>query len=256
MKIISWNVNGIRAARKKGFDEWFKEADADVVCLQETKIHDDDLPEELLQYGSELDYESFWHGAKKKGYSSTAVFTRVKPIAVTFGMGDSRFDDEGRVINVEFKKYWVVTAYVPNSKRGLERLEERQDFDKLFLIHLENLRKTKPVIINGDLNVAHEEIDLARPKENKGNCGFTEEERAGLNNYIAAGYIDTYRFVNKDKVQYSWWAYFAKSRDRNVGWRIDYFLASKELEKNIVNAEIWDQVMGSDHCPVMLEVKD
>lgn len=255
MKLISWNVNGIRAARRKGFDEWFKEANADIVCLQETKIHDDDLPRELVEYGAESGYESFWFGAQRKGYSSTAIFTREKPISVTMGMDDERFDCEGRVINLELKDFFVVTTYVPNSKNDLSRLKERGDFDTLFLQHLEKLRKIKPVIVCGDLNVAHKEIDLARPKQNKGACGFTLEEREGMNNYIAAGYIDTFRYVQADKVQYTWWSYFGKARDRNVGWRIDYFLVSKELKERIVNAEIWDMVLGSDHCPVMLEVE-
>lgn len=256
MKLVNWNVNGIRAARKKGFDETFMQFDADVVCLQETKIHDSDLPEELLKYAYEHGYESFWYGAQKKGYSSTAVITRVKPMAVTFGMDDPRFDDEGRVINVEFEKFWLVTTYVPNAKNDLSRLEERQEFDRLFLTHLEKLRKIKPVIVCGDLNVAHKEIDLARPKQNRMSAGFTDEERAGMDNYVAAGYIDTFRLINDDKIQYTWWSYFGGARDRNVGWRIDYFLVSKELEKDVINAEIYDQVFGSDHCPVFLEIKD
>jgi len=256
MKIVSWNVNGIRAIRKKGFDAWFIKSDADVLCFQETKIHDDDLPEELLTYGAEHNYQSFWHGAKKKGYSSTAVFTRIKPVAVTFGMGDDRFDTEGRVINIEFKAFWVVTVYVPNAKNDLSRLKERQEFDALFLIHLEHLRKIKPVIVCGDLNVAHKEIDLARPKQNIGQAGFTYEEREGMNRYVTAGYVDTFRLINNNKVQYTWWSYFGSARERNIGWRIDYFLVSKELESKIRTAEIWDDVVGSDHCPVMIEIKD
>ena len=260
--MISWNVNGIRAALRKGtFLPFLKKEQPDILCLQETKAQQGqaeiDLPE----------YEEFWNSAERKGYSGTAIFTKTKPISVTFdipgvkaGTLEDRFGDtmkEGRVIAMEFEKYYVVTVYTPNAKRGLERLAYRhKKWDPRFLKYMKELEKKKPVIMCGDFNVAHKEIDLARPKDNTKNAGFTPEEREGADKIVGSGFIDTFRLLHPDATDiYSWWSHFAKSRERNVGWRIDYFFVSDELKKNVKDAFIRDKVMGSDHAPVGVVIK-
>lgn len=249
MKIVSWNVNGIRAVLKKGFLDFVEKEKPDILCIQETKAHPDQVDEILKEYE-----HHFWNPAEKKGYSGTAVFSKIKPIQVTYGDGPMN-DKEGRVITLEFDKYYLVNVYTPNSKRGLERLEGRQEWDKNFLKFVRNLEKKKPVIFCGDLNVAHKEVDIARPDDNHTNAGFTDEERAGMNNYIAAGFVDTFREFDRERGKYTWWSYMFNARARNIGWRIDYFLVSKELSSQLKDAFILDKVVGSDHCPVGIVLK-
>ncbi len=249
MKIISWNVNGIRAVLGKGFLKFIESENPDIVCIQETKAHPDQVDKIMHDYE-----HHYWHSAKKKGYSGTAIFSKIKPISVLYGDGPMN-DDEGRVITLEFKKYHLVTVYTPNSQRGLTRLKHRKNWDKNFLKFLKDLEKKKPVIFCGDLNVAHKEIDIARPKSNIHNAGFTIEEREGFDNYIKAGFIDTFREFNKEPENYTWWSYMFKARERNVGWRIDYFCTSKSLRKHLKDAFILPKVMGSDHCPVGIKLK-
>ena len=249
MKLISWNVNGIRACLTKGFEDFFKEIDADIFCIQETKCQ----PEQV-----ELEFEgytSYWNSAEKKGYSGTAIFTKVKPQKVTYGIGIEEHDKEGRVITLEFDDFYMVDIYTPNSKRGLERLDYRQVWEDEIRKYLLKLNETKPVIMCGDLNVAHEEIDLKNPKSNRGNAGFTDEERAKMTELLNAGFVDTFRYLYPDKENaYSWWSYMGRAREKNVGWRIDYFIVSKDIEGKIKEATIYPEVMGSDHCPVGLEI--
>lgn len=254
MKIISWNVNGIRAVMKKGFMDFFTTQDADIFCLQETKIHDGDIPSDLQQLGALQGFKGYWYGAEKKGYSGVATFTKITPLSVKKGIGDKRFDDEGRVLTLEFNDFYLINTYVPNSKRGLLRLEERQEFNTLFLDYCEQMRKEKPIIICGDLNVAHKEIDLANPQSNKRNAGFTDEERNDLTTHLDKGYYDTFRMFNKEPNNYTWWSYMFNSREKNVGWRIDYFLVSEELKDNIKSSEILSEICGSDHCPIKLDI--
>ena len=250
MKIISWNVNGIRAVMKKGFPDFVKKYDPDILCLQETKAHPDQV-DELLH-----DYEHhFWNSADKKGYSGTAIFSKIKPLNVSYGGGIDVGDTEGRIVTAEFDDFFLVNVYTPNSKRGLARLDYRQEWDKLFFNYLKELEKSKPVITCGDLNVAHTEIDLARPKNNTKNAGFTPQERAGFQKYLDNGFLDTFRIFNQDPENYTWWSYMFNARAKNLGWRIDYFLTSEKLRKNIISAEILKDVMGSDHCPVTLNLK-
>lgn len=248
MKLISWNVNGIRAVLKKGFLAFIQKHDPDVLCLQETKAMQGQAVIDLPQY------EEFWNSAKRKGYSGTAVFTKVKPRAVVFGIGEEA-DDEGRVITLELDEYFIVCCYTPNVKHDLSRLAYRQQWDRSFLRHLKRLEKRKPVLACGDFNVAHKEIDLARPKQNRGNAGFTDEERESFDAFIKAGFIDTFRLFTQEGGHYSWWSYRANARANNVGWRIDYVLASKALKERIVDAFILPEVYGSDHCPVGVLVK-
>ena len=248
MKLISWNVNGIRACLNKGFSEFFKEADADIFCLQETKCQ----PEQI-----ELEFEgytSYWNSAEKKGYSGTAIFTKKKPIKVTYGIGIEEHDKEGRIITLEFENFYLVTNYTPNAKRELERLDYRMVWEDEIRKYLLELNKKKPVIMCGDLNVAHEEIDLKNPKTNKGNAGFTDEERGKMTELLNSGFIDSYRYLYPEKMEYSWWSYMGHAREKNVGWRIDYFIVSKSIEKQIKEAKIYPEIMGSDHCPVGLEI--
>ena len=249
MKLISWNVNGIRACLSKGFEQFFKKADADIFCIQETKCQPGQV--ELEFEG----YKSYWNSAEKKGYSGTAIFTKIKPKNVTYGIGIEEHDKEGRVITLEFDKFFMVNIYTPNSKRELERLEYRQIWEDEIRKYLLKLNKKKPVIMCGDLNVAHREIDLKNPKSNKGNAGFTEEERGKITELLNSGFTDSYRYLypNKENV-YSWWSYMGKAREKNVGWRIDYFIVSKDIEKNIKEAKIYPEIYGSDHCPVGLEI--
>jgi len=244
MKIISWNVNGIRAVMKKGFHDFAKKENPDILCLQETKAHPDQV-DKLMH-----DYEyHYWNTAKKKGYSGTAIFSKIKPISVIFG-DEQLNDEEGRVIVAEFEDFYLVTVYTPNSKPQLERLKYRQEWDKKFLEFMKKLEKKKPVVFCGDLNVAHKEIDIARPKANERSPGFTIEERKGFDNYVNANFVDTFREFNKEPNNYTYWNYMFKSRDRNVGWRIDYFCISKSLKPKLKEAFILNKVMGSDHCPI------
>lgn len=249
MKLISWNVNGIRACLTKGFSEFFKNIDADIFCLQETKCQ----PEQI-----ELEFEgytSYWNSAEKKGYSGTAIFTKKQPIKVTYGIGIEEHDKEGRIITLEFKEFYLVTNYTPNAKRELERLEYRMIWEDEIRKYLLELNKKKPVIMCGDLNVAHEEIDLKNPKTNKGNAGFTDEERGKMTELLNSGFIDSYRYLYPEKIEYSWWSYMGHAREKNVGWRIDYFIVSNDFKEKIKDATIYTKVLGSDHCPVGLEIE-
>ncbi|MDD2486781.1 MAG: exodeoxyribonuclease III [Candidatus Gracilibacteria bacterium] len=254
MKLISWNVNGIRAASSKGFMDYITKELPDIIGLQEVKAMENELPIkiELLSLG----YEIYWNSANRKGYSGTAVLTKIKPLSVSYGLGFPEHDEEGRVITLEFDDFYFITVYTPNAKRELERLGYRQVWDSIFLDHMKNLEKIKPVIACGDLNVAHREIDLTNPKTNRGNAGFTDEEREGFQKFVDAGFIDTFRhFYPELKEQYSWWSNFANSRERNIGWRIDYFLTSSSLESRLKNAFIRPEIRGSDHCPVGIEIE-
>ncbi|MDA3926082.1 MAG: exodeoxyribonuclease III [Kiritimatiellae bacterium] len=255
MKLISWNVNGIRAVAKKGFEDFLLEHKPDVICLQEIKVHNDDLPEAIAQIGAEEGYRGYWNGADRKGYSGTATLTRIPPIACETKIGDERFDCEGRFQFLEFPDFFLINTYVPNVKHDLSRLNERQEFDQLLLEKIKELETTKPVILCGDMNVAHNPIDLARPKPNEGNAGYTLEERQGMTNYISADLIDTFRTLHPEKEQYSWWSYRGGARANNVGWRLDYFLTSQSLLPTVHSATIHDQVTGSDHCPIELVMK-
>lgn len=250
MKLISWNVNGLRACLNKGFLDFFREIDADIFCIQETKLQEGQVQLELPGY------EQYWNYAEKKGYSGTAVFTKPKPLNVRFGLGKEEHDREGRVITLEYDSFFLTNVYTPNAQRGLARLDYRLVWDDAFRSFVQELKQVKPVIICGDLNVAHQEIDLKNPESNRKNAGFTDEERAKFSELLEAGFIDTFRHFYPDKRDaYTWWAYFAKARERNIGWRIDYFLTSQDLEENLVDALIHDQVLGSDHCPVELQVR-
>ena len=249
MKLISWNVNGLRAAVNKGFGEFFKAEDAEIFCVQETKLQEGQI--ELIYDG----YYQYWNSAEKKGYSGTAVFTKEKPINVTYGIGKEEHDKEGRIITLEFNKFYLVNCYTPNSKRELERLDYRQVWEDEIRNYLVSLDKNKPVIYCVDLNVAHKEIDLKNPKTNRRNAGFTDEERTKMTELLNAGFTDTFRHLYPDKENcYSWWSYMFHAREKNVGWRIDYFITSKSIENKIKEATIYSEIMGSDHCPVGLEI--
>tara|TARA_Y100000310_G_scaffold284091_1_gene306636 strand:- start:2893 stop:3645 length:753 start_codon:yes stop_codon:yes gene_type:complete len=250
MKIISWNVNGIRAAMKKGFHDFVEKENPDILCIQETKANKEQVDELMHNYE-----HHYWNSAEKKGYSGTAVFSKVKPISVIQG-NEFMQDNEGRIITLEFDNFYLTTVYVPNSKRELERLDYRQEWDTNFLKFIKKLEKKKPVIFCGDLNVAHKEIDLANPKSNAYNAGFTQEERTGFDNYVGAKLIDTFREFNKEPDNYTWWSYMFNSRQRNIGWRIDYFCVSEVLKDKLEDAFILSKVMGSDHCPVGIILKD
>lgn len=249
-KFISWNVNGLRACNGKGFSEAFKALDADFFCLQETKMQAGQLD---LQFEG---YKSYWSYADKKGYSGTAIYTRHEPLAVSYGLGIDEHDHEGRVITLEMPEYFVVTAYVPNSQDGLRRLDYRMKWDEDFRNYLTELRKKKPVIACGDFNVAHQEIDLKNPKTNRRNAGFTDEEREQFSNLLNAGFTDTFRFFHPDETGiYSWWSYRFKAREKNAGWRIDYFIVSDDLNDQLADAKIHTEIFGSDHCPVEVVLK-
>ena len=250
MKLISWNVNGIRAALKKGFLDFVEAEGADIVCVQETKASPDDVEDSWP-----LRYEAHWNAAEKKGYSGTLILTKPKPLAITRGIGVPEHDREGRVIMAEYPDFFLVNVYVPNSKRELTRLPYRQVWDRDFLRYLQSLESVKPVIFCGDLNVAHTEIDLARPRDNVKNHGFTPEERAGFDALVRAGFVDTFREFEKAGGHYTWWSQMTDARARNIGWRIDYFLASAALRPRLKVARIHTKVTGSDHCPVSLELK-
>ena len=250
MKIISWNVNGLRAVLNKGFKEFFKKIDADIFCIQETKMQEGQAEIDFAD-----GYFSFFNSAEKKGYSGTAIFTKIDPITVSFGIGKEEHDKEGRVITLEFERFYLINCYTPNSKRELERLGYRQDWEDDFRSYLVNLNKKKEVILCGDLNVAHKEIDLKNPKQNRRNAGFTDEEREKMTSLLGSGFVDTFRYLYPDKEDsYTWWSYMANSRARNIGWRIDYFIVSEVLKSKIKDAIIHDSIMGSDHCPVELDI--
>lgn len=250
MKFISWNVNGLRAAMNKGFMESFASLDADIFCLQETKLQEGQIALDLPGY------EQYWNYAEKKGYSGTAVFTRITPLSVSYGIGIPEHDQEGRVITLEFADFWFVTVYTPNSQDGLRRLDYRCRWEDDFRAYLRELEKTKPVVFCGDLNVAHEEIDLKNPKTNHKNAGFTDEERGKMTELLADGFIDTFRFFYPDLAGvYSWWSYRFRAREKNAGWRIDYFIVSGALKERLGDAKIHTEIFGSDHCPVELILK-
>ena len=250
MRFVSWNVNGLRACMGKGFEESFKALDADFFCLQETKM-------QAGQLDLQLDgYESYWNYAEKKGYSGTAIFTRLHPLNVTYGIGKDEHDHEGRVITLEMEKFFLVTVYVPNSQDGLRRLDYRMTWEDEFRAYLQRLDAVKPVIVCGDLNVAHEEIDLKNPKSNRRNAGFTDEEREKFGILLNAGFADTFRRLYPEQVTYSWWSYRFRAREKNAGWSIDYFLVCERLMPFVADAKIHTDIMGSDHCPVSVEIED
>lgn len=250
MRFVSWNVNGLRACEGKSFSEVFKQLDADFFCLQETKMQAGQLD---LAYDG---YESFWNYADKKGYSGTAIFTRHKPLAVTYGIGIDLHDHEGRVITLEMDKFFLVTVYVPNAQDELKRLDYRMQWEDDFLSYIKALDEKKPVIVCGDLNVAHQEIDLKNPKTNRRNPGFTDEERGKFSHWLESGFTDTFRHLYPEQVTYSWWSYRFRAREKNTGWRIDYFVTSNRIDKMIVDAKIHTEIFGSDHCPVELDLSD
>lgn len=250
-KLISWNVNGLRACTQKGFPGFFQEADADIFCLQETKLQEGQITLDLPSY------HQYWNYAEKKGYSGTAIFSKQEPLSVSYGMGLEKHDHEGRIIALEFENYYVVTVYTPNSQDELKRLDYRMEWEDDFLVYLKELEKNKPVIVCGDMNVAHKEIDLKNPKTNRRNPGFTDEERGKFTALLDAGFTDTFRFFYPDlEGAYSWWSYRFKAREKNTGWRIDYFLTSASLNTSLKDALIYRDIMGSDHCPVGLIIED
>ena len=249
MKLISWNVNGLRACMGKGFMDFFNETDADAVCLQETKLQEGQIEMDLPGY-----YQ-YWNYAEKKGYSGTAIFTKKKPLNVTYGIGIPEHDTEGRVITAEFEDFYLIDVYVPNAQRELTRLEYRMEWEEAFLSYIKKLDETKPVVYCGDLNVAHKEIDLKNPRSNRGNAGFTDEERACFTKVTESGFVDSFRFFYPDVPdKYSWWSYMFNSRAKNAGWRIDYFVVSERLTPQMKDAKILPEYMGSDHCPVELDI--
>ena len=248
MKFVSWNVNGLRACATKGFEDSFKALDADFFCLQETKMQAGQLD---LQFTG---YQSYWNYAEKKGYSGTAIYSRHQPLNVTYGLGIEEHDHEGRVITLEFDLFFLVTVYTPNSQDGLRRLDYRMTWEEAFYQYLHKLDEQKPVIMCGDLNVAHQEIDLKNPKTNRQNAGFTDQEREKMTFLLQNGFTDSFRLLHPDEVKYSWWSYRFKAREKNAGWRIDYFLVSDRLRDKVTAAEIHNEIMGSDHCPVSLQL--
>ena len=254
MKLISWNVNGLRAVVTKGFKDFFDNVDADIFCLQETKLQEEQVDENIKSIFN--GYNEYWNCAEKKGYSGTAVFSKIKPINVTYGIGIEEHDNEGRVISLEFDKFYLVNCYTPNSKRELERLDYRMIWEDEFRNYLLKLNETKPVIMCGDLNVAHNEIDLKNPKTNHRNAGFTDEERNKMTALLDAGFTDSFRYLYPEKEGcYSWWSYMFHAREKNVGWRIDYFIVSNSIKEKIKESTIYSDVMGSDHCPVGIEIE-
>ena len=249
MRLISWNVNGIRACVTKGFEDYFKEADADVFCIQESKMQAGQLELEFPGY------HQYWNYAEKKGYSGTAIFTKQEPVNVTYGIGIDEHDHEGRVITLEYENYYMITVYTPNSQNELKRLDYRMTWEDAFRDYLNGLAAKKSVIVCGDMNVAHNEIDLKNPKTNRKNAGFTDEERSKMTELLGSGFIDTFRYFYPDQTDiYSWWSYRFKAREKNAGWRIDYFLISEDLKDKLVDAKIHTEIFGSDHCPVELEI--
>ncbi|OIU71872.1 exodeoxyribonuclease III [Rossellomorea aquimaris] len=251
MKLISWNVNGIRACVKKGFLDYFQEVDADIFCIQETKLQRGQI--ELNLPG----YEQYWNYAERKGYSGTAVFTKKKPLSVSYGIQEGETEPEGRIITCEFERFYLVNVYTPNSKRDLSRLDERLQWEDTLRDYLIELDRTKPVILCGDLNVAHKEIDLKNDRANRGNSGFTDVERGKMTMFLESGFVDTFRYLYPYKDEsYTWWSYMSKVRERNIGWRIDYFIMSEGMAVNLKDAGIHCTILGSDHCPVYLELDE
>lgn len=249
MKLISWNVNGLRAVWNKGFENIFKELAADIFCIQETKMQEGQL--DISFEG----YEQIFNSAEKKGYSGTAIFTRIAPVSMSKGIGIDIYDTEGRVITLEFEKFYLVNCYTPNAQRELTRLEYRMNWEDAFRKYLKDLDSKKPVILCGDLNVAHNEIDLKNPKTNRGNAGFTDEEREKFTKLLESGFVDSFRYLYPDKTDsYSWWSYMGRAREKNIGWRIDYFVVSNKLKDKIQEAKIHSNIAGSDHCPVELDI--
>lgn len=249
MKIISWNVAGFRACHKKGLEEFFDRENADIYCFQETKMTDEQNP--MHKDG----YKEYLYPAEKKGYSGVMVYTKIDPMDVTFGIGDEEYDSEGRVITLEFDDFYLVNCYVPNSKRGLERLDSRMRFEDLMRDYLLKLLKKKNIIYCGDLNVAHEEIDIKNASSNRRSAGFTDEERNKMTVLLESGFIDTFRYLYPEEVKYSWWSYFGKARENNVGWRIDYFIVNESFADSVKDSIIYTDVLGSDHCPIGIELK-
>ncbi len=250
-KLISWNVNGLRACMQKGFIDFFREADADIFCLQETKLQEGQIIMDLPGY------HQYWNYAEKKGYSGTAIFTKEEPLSVSYGIGLEEHDHEGRVITLEFQNFYMITVYTPNSQEELKRLNYRMKWEDDFLTYLKKLEENKPVIVCGDMNVAHKEIDLKNPKTNRKNAGFTDEERNKFSILLDAGFTDTFRYFYPDlEGAYSWWSYRFKAREKNAGWRIDYFLTSESLNNSLKDALIYKDILGSDHCPVGLIIED
>ena len=249
MKLISWNVNGLRAALKKGFEDFFLKEDADIFCIQETKMQEGQIENFDLK-----GYLQYWNSAIKKGYSGTAIFTKIEPKTVTYGIGIEEHDKEGRVITLEFEKFYLVNIYTPNSKRELERLEYRMIWEDEIRKYLTNLDKKKPVIMCGDLNVAHKEIDLKNPKTNRRNAGFTDEERGKMTKLLQTNFTDSFRYLYPERIAYTWWSYMGNARQKDVGWRIDYFIVSNKIKEKIKEATIYKDIYGSDHCPVGLEI--
>ena len=250
MKIVSWNVNGIRACINKGFNDFFKEVNADIFCIQETKLQPEQA--ENIEFDG---YTKYINSAVKKGYSGTMIFTKQKPINVTYDLGIEEFDKEGKIITLEYYKFFIVNCYTPNSKRELERLDYRMKWEDEVRGYLKKLDEIKPVIYCGDLNVAHEEIDIKNPKTNHFSAGFTDQEREKMTELLNSGFIDTYRYLYPDKVMYSWWSYMRQAREKNIGWRIDYIIVSDALKNNLKEADILTQVLGSDHCPISLDIE-
>lgn len=250
MKLVSWNVNGLRACMNKGFMDFFQQVDADVFCIQESKMQKDQASFDFLGY------EEYWNSAEKKGYSGVAIFTKTQPLSVKNDMGIAHHDKEGRIICAEFEAFFLVNVYTPNSQRELTRLEYRMEWEDDFRNYLKNLERSKPVVVCGDLNVAHQEIDLKNPKTNRKNAGFTDQERGKMSELLKSGFIDSFRhFYPTLEGAYTWWSYMGKARANNTGWRIDYFLCSEALKKNLVSAKIYPEIMGSDHCPVELVIE-
>jgi len=249
MKLVSWNVNGLRACVKKGFLDYFNEMDADIFCVQETKLQEGQI---------ELDLEGYhqhWNYALKKGYSGTAVFSKVKPLSVSYGVGDENEESEGRILTLEFEDFYLINVYTPNSQRDLARLNFRLEWEDRMLAYLTQLNESKPIIMCGDLNVAHMEIDLKNAKSNRGNSGFTDEERGKMTNLLNSGFIDSFRYFYPDITdQYTWWSYMRNVREKNIGWRIDYFIVSEQFKDRLKDSHIHSHIMGSDHCPVVLEI--
>lgn len=250
MRIISWNVNGLRACLTKGFEDFFDEVDADIFCIQETK-----LQEEQNTFHPD-GYFEYLYSAQKKGYSGTLIYSKIEPISVKYGIDDEEYDNEGRTITLEFDDFYLVNCYVPNSKRELERLDSRQRFEDVMRGYLNGLRQDKNVVYCGDLNVAHEEIDIRNPDSNHHNAGFTDEERNKMTELLGSGFIDTFRYFNKNKVKYTWWSYMRQAREKDIGWRIDYFIVNKEFIDSVESTMIYDQIMGSDHCPIGIDLKN
>ena len=249
MKIISWNVAGLRACLNKGLDRFFESEKADVYCFQESKVTEEQNPFHPLMY------KEYLYPAERKGYSGTLVYSKVEPINVTYGIGDEEYDSEGRTITLEFDDFYLVNCYVPNAKRELERLDSRMRFEDLMRKYLSDLKKKKNVVYCGDLNVAHEEIDIKNPKGNRGNAGFTDEERGKMTELLKAGFIDTYRHLYPEGTKYTWWSYMGHARENDTGWRIDYFIVNKEFINSVKDIKIYSDVMGSDHCPIGIELK-